>query len=213
MKKIILFTLIFISSCYYDYNMNSEVVQTKQVNDGWQPNEVIKSKQNMRLSPEFRSTSIYREGTTPSDFVYRYFYDGSGSISWDDTYSSILYSFDHKKDKMDDIEKSSISSKYFLFFYKNKKISSICIFSHDFPYRKAKIRLDNGPVITTDYDGCISPKYFNNFLKADKVLVRYYVFPYDYYREGEESLIGLKDADDLLKFIGKNINKLSFDLY
>lgn len=211
MKKIILFALVFISSCYY--NMASEIVRTKQVNDGWQPNEVIKSKQNMRLSPEFRSTSIYREGTTPNGLVYRYFDDGSGSISWDGTYSSNLYSFDHKKDKMDDIERSSISSKYFLFFYKNKKISSICIFSHDFPLRKAKIRLDNGSIITTDFEGCISPKYFNNFLKADKVLVRYYVFPYDYYREGEESLIGLKDADVLLKFIGKNINKLAFDLY
>ncbi len=62
-----------------------------------------------------------------------------------------------------------------------------CIVGHDFPARRASIRVDSNPAITTNKNGCISgsvARRFERQLRSGKILItRRIEWPYDYEKD------------------------------
>jgi hypothetical protein len=184
---------------------------THPVADGWTPSEYVEIK-----NLGFSSTPILRSrsGVTPSGSKYRYYSDGSGSISKGSLSDALNeWSIDCTRDKMSDNRNCRIvGSQLFVFYGDNSTPQQVCALRHDFPGRTAAIRIDQSVPIATARNGCIpAARVFSRLLNAQRVTVRAYHFPYDYPADAEESLSGFKDAHELVTHIRAKVDKLSFD--
>lgn len=82
---------------------------------------------------------------------------------------------------------------------------SSCVVGHDFPGRRASIRVDKNPSITTNKNGCISgsaARRFERQLKSGKILItRRIEWPYDYEKDKEMVVEGsFSTAQDLFRW-------------
>lgn len=123
------------------------------------------------------------------------FSDGSGSFGTPQQveYHDNTWNIEIKKDEMTD--KPDISA-YRMARTKNGGPSSIglylsldaadketaCAFGHDYPGRKAMLRIDKNKPITTNENGCIwlTKNLDSQLRKGAKVTIRAYEWPYDY---------------------------------
>lgn len=154
-------------------------------------------------------TTVSRGGTTPSGSTYRFYSDGSGSL----TNGLSTWSFSCSTDKINDQKKCEISNSSVDLFINYGASSSprwICSIRHDFPGRTGAIRVDSNKAMTTDTDGCIPGSRISQLLTGKSITVRSVEWPYDYHRDATGPITGLKDAMDLVAHIRKNISKISF---
>ena len=184
---------------------------THPATDGWTASEYIEIKNlGFGSTPTLRS----RSGVTSSGHKYHYYSDGSGSVSKgsaDDALNE--WSIDCVRDKMSDKRECKVVGSQLAIIYGNGSTPQlVCALKHDFPGRTGAMRIDQSPPITTGRNGCIpAAGVMSRLLKAQRVTVRVYHFPYDYPADAEESLAGFKDAHELVAHIRARVDKLSFE--
>ncbi len=153
--------------------------------------------------------TVSRQGITPSGSTYRYYSDGSGSV----TNGAASWSLSCKVDKISDQKKCEITNHHadlFINYGSSPSPRWICSIQHDFPGRTGAIRVDGNKAMTTDTDGCVPGSRISQFLAGKSVTVRSVKWPYDYDRDSTGPLTGLKDAMDLVTHIRANISNISF---
>lgn len=76
----------------------------------------------------------------------------------------------------------------------------------------ARYVFDKGTPISIGPSGCIAASgVFPKLMTASVAVLRWYEWPYDYSRDAEESLAGLKEAHDLVGHIRGKLDRLAFD--
>lgn len=206
--RISIFLFLLTGCLYYppaNYNYKKHI-ETYTVENKWQPDEQLYVETCVGRSCYISSSDVkrYRKGTTPSGGEYKIYKNSSAQLGeWE---------ISCENDAMTDKRGCSIvSSENRLFIFVEKsKVSHICILGHDFPYRKGAIRMGKDKPITTDYEGCISGNHIKKLYNAQNISLRYYKWPYDYFKDESSVIYRLKEAVDLSLFIYKNGNKLEF---
>jgi hypothetical protein len=186
---------------------NAATAQGTQFGNGWQSNE--------RLYPAKpqSETGPYRQGTTPDNWTYRYFQDGSGSV--EPTSDAVMegWSIGCHDDAMTDIRKCNIRSskgRLSISYQGSKTPSWVCIIGHDYPGRVGALRIDQTDPVSTDEDGCLPGEYAAKIAKAKTFTTRHVEWPYDETNDLQSPSTGLGSAISLLAFLEKNRGKLNF---
>ncbi|NIJ40383.1 hypothetical protein FHS78_000653 [Parvibaculum indicum] len=184
--------------------------------DGWMANErVVHQIDDVSRAISEDGILRSREGRTETGAPYHYYTDGSGSFGRPRNGGKEQWRVDCKADAMDDTRKCTLynyQTRIFIGLNIKGKFSYACVMGHDFPNRKAKIRIDKDKPFTTSADGCTSDRHvFEQLLKGREVTTRRYEWPYDYHRDQTAEIVGLKEAIDFTRFVQANIDTISFD--
>lgn len=148
-----------------------------------------------------------RSGTIGA-FDYRYTPGRGGAITRVNETSPnavALWSVPCERDAISDRVSCSlyqIGGALFL-FYESAGPPSICAFGHDFPGRRAAIRVDSTDARTTNTDGCIegSQALYQQLLGGERATIRYYEWPYDVARDAFMSLEGFLEAAEFARYL------------
>lgn len=156
---------------------------------------------------------VYRHGRTPAGNEYKYFQDGSGSLSRPGRKSNQSeWMMKCKTDAMTDVETCSLrnyDAKLTLWFDSSNIIDEACVIGHDYPGRRGAIRVDALPPVTTMPNGCIrSPALIQQILNGKKITTRAVTFPNDYSVDTVMEIGPVVEAMALLRYI--QINRATF---
>ena len=147
----------------------------------------------------------YQSGTVNGLF-YRYFADGSGSISvGQNILSESLWSFRCRTDAMTDQRSCSFNDPAagIAVLALTDDQRSICAVQHDYPGRKAMVRVDKLEPIDLGTSGCqpISDVLMGELRNGAEIAVRAYHWPYDFPKDMRVTLAGFNEAMSLLNFL------------
>lgn len=182
---------------------NKPVASNVSSQNPWHPGEVIKS-----FNSPTSGDIFYRQGSTPSGMTYKIYSDGEATII---TRPDVIFSgwkVRCKKDVMNDKQDCDITSydaPLLIDYGFQSTPRLVCITQHDFPGRRAQMRIGGSQPITTSENGCVSaPAVMSRLLSSETVSTRKYHWPNDYKIDETSRLLGLKDAIDLMTYVRGN---------
>ena len=167
--------------------------------NGFRPGERLEHTAATSYSHAFRTWSGRAD-----DLHYRYHDDASGSVGAAPGALSSLWSIECRIDAMTDDKSCSLHDKDGALFLTmtSKRHVRICAMGHDFPGRQAMLRFDSEPAVNLGEGGCSSDDTsIDEVLRARKIAVRSYKWPYDYRHDRSVNLNGLPLAVDLARFL------------
>ncbi len=93
------------------------------------------------------------------------------------------------------------SNIYLWLVLSSKARERVCVGGHDFPGKKAKIRVDSLPALTTNTEGCVplTNQLYSQMSSGTTLTVRGYHWPYDAPETREIKLGGFKESVDFLR--------------
>lgn len=182
--------------------MIPQIASAQVADPKWQPNET-----------EDRNIGIVaRSGITPNGNHYRYVANGTGYVLIGDGGAGGKgWTMKCEIDAMTDATECSLThgaTPLFLYLGSGTTVRGICVMRHDYPARRAAIRVDSNTAVSTNTDGCInSPALLKQLMAGTKVAVRWVKWPYDYNEDAVSEIGPLKEALDLTLYIRRNMGK------
>ena len=197
--------------------------------DGFRPGEEIVTDTSQRADtlrayarlgmPTSRTRRIGFDPET--GFAYRYYGDGSGSVTVlddpDELFALGDWSFGCSVDRMTDVRTCHVSNDALYIEYGGRgSVRSVCVIGHDFPGRRGAIRIDQASPISTPESGCITgqraQQVATSLRGADRVVSRRVEWPYDNARDRvTERASGFRLADALLRWWMAGGSSVTFD--
>lgn len=188
-------------------------VEKWPVSDGWQPNEKMELHSGYPADRWPEHEKHPRRGTTPDGLKYVYYSDGYGSIG-SIVGSGPYWRVNCRADAMTDERMCSVSShrtNLSFLFDSGNNINFVCVNGHDYPDRKAMVRIDGGAATESLADGClVAAPLLPLLVDGAVVRTRHYEWPYDRAIDEEAALESVGDALSLARFIFRKVEALSF---